>query len=101
MAKIAFMTIGLLHEPYDSLRVKGFIDRIDAVFDVADTSEGFMRRCPHVECEAQLAWGQWTIPTVFQSEATPNRVASTLSLWHDLESVFAFAYNGLHAEALS
>src|SRR5438067_1579775 len=101
MAKVAFMTIGLLHEPWGSVRIQGFIDRIEPVFGTVDAGDGFIRRCLDVEGDAQPVWGRWTVPTIFQSEACANRVAATLSLWQNLESVFAFAYNGQHAEALT
>src|SRR5262249_31751029 len=35
-------------------------------------------------------------------QPTPNeRIAATLSLWNDLESVAAFSYHGPHGEALT
>ena len=39
-------------------------------------------------------------PAFFVAEQYPGAPA-TLSLWDDLESVYAFPYNGRHAEALS
>lgn len=40
------------------------------------------------------------IPVIFQSNELKDRRLMTLSLWRDLESVMAFVYTGLHAEAL-
>lgn len=101
MAKVAFMTIGLLKEPYGSPHGQGFVDRIEATFAAAESSEGFIGRSTTDEETGEETWGTWTTPGVFQKDEYQDRRPETLSLWHDLESVFAFAYNGLHAEALS
>lgn len=102
MAKLAFMTIGLLHEHVDSPRSQGFVDRIEAVFAAADVSDGFITRPMNDETTGNPTWGgtQQT-PAIFPDEEVVEQVPTTLSLWQDLESVFAYAYNGLHAEALS
>ncbi|NKQ35372.1 MAG: DUF3291 domain-containing protein [Chloroflexi bacterium] len=46
-------------------------------------------------------WQGRSNPPIFKDEEFSDRTPQTLSLWDDLESVFAFAYNGIHAEALS
>ncbi|WP_407542435.1 DUF3291 domain-containing protein (plasmid) [Deinococcus radiomollis] len=75
------MTSGLLHEPMGHPRVRGFVQRIPGVFDAATASEGFLG---------------------FPAEQGDDtgRASTTLSVWRDLESVFAFSYAGVHAEAL-
>lgn len=100
MAKLAFMTTGLLHEPFGAPSMQGFEDRTPPTFAVAEKSEGFLARSGY-EAEDELVWGARETPTVFGREDYEARGADTLSLWQDLESVFAFAYNGTHAEALS
>jgi len=39
MAKLAFHTFGIFHEPRDHPRTKGFVDRHDSVFEGADSSD--------------------------------------------------------------
>ncbi|HEY4359675.1 MAG TPA: DUF3291 domain-containing protein [Bryobacteraceae bacterium] len=77
---LAFLTVGILHEAVGDPRVQGFMDRLPVVYDAA---RKLCRRC------------------VIRSWITPKRYAMTLSVWNDLESVAAFAYEGAHAEALS
>lgn len=99
MAKIAFMTMALLHEPYDHPRIQGFFDRSQPNLAAAAASQGF-RGYASFPGEADEVWGPETIPAAFQTEACANRVVMTLSVWDDLEAVFGFAYTGVHAEAL-
>jgi hypothetical protein len=100
MARLAFMTIGVLHAPMDDPRVQGFVDRIDVIFAAAGSSDGFVGQSVPDEATGEESWGPLVTPTHFQKEEYLDRTAATLSLWNDLESVFAFAYNGVHAEAL-
>lgn len=101
MAKLAFMTIGLLQAPDYDPWVQGFIDRIDANFTAADSSAGFLDRSTRDAISGEHLWGTAPVPRIFQGRDTEDRLPKTLSLWQDLESVYAFAYNGAHAEALS
>ena len=101
MARLAFMTIGLLNEPFGHPRVQGFADRLDANFAAAEASEGFIGRSVLDEATGEETWGAWAAPTIFHGGEYLNRTPETLSLWQDLESVFAFAYHGVHAEALN
>jgi hypothetical protein len=101
MAKLAFMTIGLLHAPTGDPQVQGFVDRIDENFSQAAESEGFLGRSVWQDDTEQHSWGPQTVPEFFQKDEWIGRRPATLSLWQDLESVFAFAYHGVHGEALS
>lgn len=101
MSKLAFLTIGVLNKPGDDPQIQSFWDRVDGAFQAAENSEGFLGRSIFDDVREQESWGNWTVPSCFKNEEYTDLTPSTLSLWRDLESVFAFAYNGLHAEALS
>ena len=113
MAKLAFYTFGLLEEAHAHPHSKGFVDRVPFVFESAEQSEGFVDRAGSRYLESRDSrWGDPQASPRFtaqQSEArqdnpskvsSSNQEAATLSLWDDLESVYAFAYYGRHAEAL-
>ena len=82
MAKVVFMTTGLLQEPWGHPRVREFEQRVAGVFGGAESCQGFLG----------LPWppGDST-PLIYRSGDQAGRTANTLSVWQDLESVFAFA----------
>lgn len=99
--KLAFMTIGILHEPVGHPRVQGFIDRISGVYAAADGSEGFVDRSERNVDTWMQTWGPIAAPRCFDTPDDSPHLATTLSLWDDLESVAAFAYHGAHGEAMA
>lgn len=99
--KLAFMTIGILNEPFGQPGSQGFVDRVPGVFAAADAAEGFVARSIRDMATYQRSWGEVEIPECFSQIDDPLRLPSTLSLWDDIESVAAYAYNGAHGEALS
>lgn len=101
MHKLAFLTIGLLHEPIGKPRVQGFVDRIPGVYVEADRSDGFQARSIRDVDTWKHSWGEVVPPNCYREHYDELRFAMTLSLWKDLESVAAFAYHGPHAEALT
>src|SRR6187551_3195955 len=92
MSRIAFYTFGILLEKQGHPQVKGFFDRIDSFFSKAESSEGFIALDNH-------DWGAFVSPRFYDPEKHAGAPA-TLSLWSDLESVFAFAYRSEHGEGL-
>jgi len=94
MARIAFTTFGILRAPLREPQVQGFLNRTDAVFESAINAIGF-QGAPHMEMDL----GDRPKPRFFV-EGKHHFAPTTLSLWADLESVYAFAYSGLHSEAL-
>ncbi len=102
MSKLAFYTFGILHEPREHPRTKGFADRSPFVYASAENSKGFVDRAPQRITEKQdPRWGDRLAEPRFVFYEKDALAPATLSLWEDLESVYAFAYNGRHAEALS
>jgi hypothetical protein len=113
MAKLAFYTFAVLEEAFRHQHSRGFVDRITGVFESAEQASGFVGRADSVRHEGQDAqWGDPQAAPRFNArqrdarrynspEVSPDdHEAVTLSLWDDLESVYAFAYYGRHAEAL-
>jgi hypothetical protein len=97
MPQLAFFTLGILHEPWGSPRVQAFQAAVPANFAGAAASAGNLAIIDSDET-LDTAWADCGL---FQDPQYANRRAETLTLWHDLESVFAFAYQGVHAEAVS
>ena len=99
MAKLAFFTFGILREAQDHIEVQGFFDQADHNFEIAEQSSGFIARSGYDDEIGRNSWGG-RVCSRFCREDDHGIVARTLSLWEDVESVFAFAYAGAHAEAL-
>ncbi|MDB5060154.1 MAG: domain containing protein [Chloroflexi bacterium] len=90
MARVAFSTFGIMREKSGHPQVQGFLDRISATFAAADAAPGFLGGPDR----------NGALAPSFLDPALRDQEASTVSLWEDLHSVWAFAYRGLHAEAL-
>jgi hypothetical protein len=100
MARLAFTTIGVLYELRSHPRSKGFADRSPHIMKLAEACEGFIARSVLDYETERNSWGEVMRPSFVPPEREAN-IAQTLSLWEDLESVYAFAYHaGRHAEAL-
>ena len=100
-ARIAFFTFGVLKAPVGDAAVQGFVDRIASVYAAADGSAGFFDRSVRDVQTWEHSWGPMLTPQCTPSGVSLNQTAMTVSLWKDLESVAAFAYAGVHGEALS
>jgi len=95
MSRVAFATGGILRQARGHEQVQGFIDWLQSVFEAAETTEGFIDRS-----RWEKEGGDRVDPHFFDKNKHAF-VAPTLSVLVDLLSVYAFAYNGRHAEALS
>lgn len=99
--KLAFLTVGVLHETLSHPRSQGFVERLPSVYGAADRSDGFVARSIRDMQTYEHSWGPVRIPRCFSHVDDVNKLPTTLSIWDDLESVAAFAYHGAHGEAMS
>lgn len=96
---LALYTFGQFIEPADDKANDGFRDLNDPVFKVVDQARGLIARSGYVSDPGPKPWGEETYPR-FYEERGDGWSPATLSLWEDIESLFAFTYSGLHAKAL-
>jgi hypothetical protein len=99
MSRLAFMTFGILREPGGHPDVQPFFDTGVDVFVNVDVANGFIDRYRYPANPGDDPFGTY-VAGRFVTPEFADRVAPTLSLWKDLEAVFAFAYAGVHADAL-
>jgi hypothetical protein len=78
---------------------QGFHDRNDVNFRAAEISKGFIARSGYEGEEGPASWGPQVFPR-FYIENGDGWAPSSLSLWRDLPSLFAFSYSGIHIEAM-
>ncbi|MDE3231449.1 MAG: DUF3291 domain-containing protein [Chloroflexota bacterium] len=95
MPRIAFFTLNVAREPFSQPQMRGFVERIPTIFAEADVASGFIAFAAAMRLPPDDPAMVWPAAKPADHEA-----AMTLTLWRDLESVFAFAYSRLHAEAL-
>jgi uncharacterized protein DUF3291 len=100
-ARIAFCTLGVLKAPVGNAVVQGFVDRLASVYEAAEGSAGFFARSIRNVQTWEHSWGPVVAPKCVPASFGLNQLAMTLSVWRDLESVAAYAYRGVHGEALS
>ncbi len=84
---------------YDAPEVQGFLLREPFNFAAAERAEGFVGRSGYDGEPGPKSWGQQVFPH-YLAESGRESGPSSLSLWADIESLMAFSYSGVHAEAL-
>ncbi len=89
MSNLAFHTFGVLREPTESPTTRAYFQLGAEIFDVAAATDGFVAGIPPFTDP---------VPSVFDPEHHLVGI-STLTVWRDLESTFAFAYRGMHLAA--
>lgn len=89
MPHVAFHTIALLQTPLGSPQVEDYEAITPTLFNQMYEARGFIRLVDWEDVlRPSFAYGEGRFPV------------STLSVWTDLESVFTFSYQGIHADAL-
>lgn len=96
---LALYTFGQFSRPADDPANDGFRALNDPVFRVADAAEGMIARSGYASDAGPLPWGEEVYPAAYD-ERGDGWSPATLSLWEDVESLYAFVYSGLHATAL-
>jgi Domain of unknown function (DUF3291) len=104
MPRLAFFTFGLLREPHGHPQVQAFYDMSAATGQAAKECDGvisFLRGYITVDPDRDDPDKQpYLYPRAVPNADCRAPQARTLSLWRDLEAVHAYAYHGIHAEAL-
>lgn len=95
---LALYTFGMFASPSDNPVNDGFHTLNDRVFDLVDQTHGLIARSGYADEPGPDPWGEQVYPA-FYEERGDGWSPSTLSLWTDIEALFAFTYFGLHAEA--
>jgi hypothetical protein len=104
MAKLVLYTFGIFQQPRDHEQIKGFHDRNPFVYTSAENSDGFVDRSGNSwkrdHADRETDWGTREVSPRFLTSGEHRDAPATLSLWEDVESVYAFTYYGFHAEVL-
>ena len=108
MARLGFMTFGILQAPYGDPLVQGFMEATADVFEEAKRSDGYV--CHALKPEPTKPsfgqvygeFGEFIMPRFYKGGTQQGELtqAATLSLWERIEAVRRFAYGGLHKRAL-
>ncbi len=97
--RLALYTFGMFRKPAADPANDGFHALNDAVLARVDRAKGLIARSGYQSDGDATSWGAEVLPR-FYTERGDGWSPATLSLWTDLESLFAFTYSGLHAAAL-
>lgn len=83
----------------DAPEVQGFMLREPLNFAAAERAAGFVGRSGYRGVPGKRSWGPQVFPRFIKGSGFDSG-PSSLSLWADIESLMAFTYAGVHAEAL-
>lgn len=97
---LALYTFGVFIERSEHPANDGFHEINDPILALVDRTPGLIARSGYADEDGPDSWGPETYPE-FYVERGDGWSPATLSLWEDLEAVFAFTYFGLHAQALA
>lgn len=85
---LAQLNIAVMLEPYESPRMRDFVDNLDRINGIADASDGFIWRLQTEEGNASALrpMGEETLVNV--------------SVWRDVESLSRFVHRSAHVEIM-
>lgn len=95
---LAIYNFGIHSASYMTAEVQGFALREPLNFEAARRAVGFVGRSGYTGEPGPESWGEQVFPRFLQTGQ--NGAVSSLSLWQDIESLMAFTYAGVHADAL-
>jgi len=96
---LAMYNCGLHVASYDAPEVQGFLRREPLNFAAAEKAAGFVGRSGYLDEPGPESWGVQVFPRFIEGSGFDSG-PSSLSMWADIESLMAFSYAGVHAEAL-
>lgn len=96
---IALYNFGIHVADYGDPAVEGFRRREPLNFEAAARAAGFVGRSGYDGEPGPACWGTQVFPRFLKGSGRESG-PSSLSLWQDIESLMAFSYAGVHAEAL-
>ncbi|MBC7285508.1 DUF3291 domain-containing protein [Hoeflea sp.] len=96
---LAMYNFGLHVANHDAPEVQGFLRREPLNFAAAERAAGFVGRSGYAGEPGPDSWGVQVFPRFIKGSGHDSG-PSSLSIWHDVESLMAFSYAGVHAEAL-
>lgn len=95
---LALYTFGIFARPSDDPANDGFHALDAQIWPLLDRAEGLVARSGYIGDPGPRSWGPHVYPDFYVGEDAHS--PSTLSLWKSIEHAMAFAYHGLHKEAL-
>jgi hypothetical protein len=97
--RLLIYNFGMFRERAEHPANQGFRDREALNFVAAERAPGFIARSGYAGEPGPPSWGDQAYPR-FYVERGDGWSPATLSFWKDLESLMAFTYFDIHAEAL-
>jgi hypothetical protein len=97
--RLAMYNFGLHVAADTAPEVQGLLRREPLNFAAAERAAGFSGRSGYRGVPGPGSWGPQVFPRFIMGSGFDS-APSSLSIWEDIESLMAFAYAGVHAEAL-
>lgn len=96
---LVLYNFGVPKESFAAPAFEGFLAREPFNFEAASRAEGFVARSGCENEPGPESWGVQVFPRFIEGTGF-EAGTSSLSRWRDIESLMAFSYNGVHADAL-